>query len=370
MQGKFVSSPPNGLKIEDSFFVRERDRNESWNEDIAGRIYAGIYSPGWGPLTPNIRIWANLLQSVYQLRSDSNSKFFWTLVGYFNSIKELGGARGLYRADIVERIQNISAGNPRMLDQGNVTELSSRINSTDIPQLLDDLERGEERDISLNPDSIFTTSMFGTGVDISHLSLMVVNGQPKTTTQYIQATGRVGRKHGGLVVTFLRSGRPRDLSHYEAFPAYHQRKYLEVEPSSVFPYAEGSMARGVGPSMVSFLRNFLHSSVDWNGGDGKVILKQGSKIDLIVFENFIRERLSAMMEIVKVNTLINYIESEADKWINKSRSVSKMVFAEYYKANENVVLGDPYHKNKGLSIVFDNVPQSLREVEETTGFVV
>ncbi|EQB70188.1 MAG: hypothetical protein AMDU1_APLC00070G0004 [Thermoplasmatales archaeon A-plasma] len=362
--------PPNGLKIEDSFFVRERDRNKSWNEDIAGRIYAGIYSPGWGPLTPNIRIWANLLQSVYQLRSDSNSKFFWTLVGYFNSIKELGGARGLYRADTVERIHNISAGNPRMLDQGNVTELSSRINSTDIPQLLDDLERGEERDISLNPDSIFTTSMFGTGVDISHLSLMVVNGQPKTTTQYIQATGRVGRKHGGLVVTFLRSGRPRDLSHYEAFPAYHQRKYLEVEPSSVFPYAEGSMARGVGPSMVSFLRNFLHSSVDWNGDDGKVILKEGSKVDLTIFENFIHERLSGMMEIDKVNKLINYIESEADKWINKSRPVSKMVFAEYFRAKENVVLGDPYHKNKGLSIVFDNVPQSLREVEETTGFVV
>ena len=362
--------PPNGLTIEDSFFVRERERNDSWNEELAGRIYAGVYSPGWGPHTPNIRIWANLLQSVYELRNEININFFWTLVGYFNSIKELGGARGLYRADIVERVQNIASGAPRMLDQGNVTELSSRINSTDIPQLLDDLERGEERGVELNPDSIFTTSMFGTGVDISHLSLMVVNGQPKTTTQYIQATGRVGRKHGGLVVTFLRSGRPRDLSHYEAFPAYHQRKYLEVEPSSVFPYSDGSLARGIGPSMVSFLRNFLNNSVGWNEGNGRVILENGSKNDLIIYEDLMRKRLSGVMNIDEVNKLINYIKSETDRWINTSRAVSKMIFVEYFKAVENVVLGDPYHKNKGLSIVFDNAPQSLREVEETTGFVV
>ncbi len=367
--------PPHGLDIDDSFFVRARKHSDSWDESTPGRVYIGVYSSGWGPHTPNIRIWSRLLQASLENENDHNAKFYWTLVGYFNSLRELGGTRGLYRADIVERIGSIARGIPRLIEQENVVELSSRVNSTDIPQILDELERGNERVMKSNPDAIFTTSMFGTGVDIPHISLMVVNGQPKTNVQYIQATGRVGRMHGGLVVTFLRAGRPRDLSHYEIFPVYHQRKHIEVEPSSVFPFANGSLSRGSGPAMVSFLRNFVNSTIEWNREDGMVINRRESKDDIQLFEQLSINRLRNLFDSkLELDDVIEYFKSQTDHWkmVARDPGTNGLVFVEYPfgKLKKNVVLGDPYHKTAHLKMVFENAPQSLREVEETTGFVV
>lgn len=368
--------PPHGIDIDDNFFVRTPEWEEGWNEEKPGRVYMGIYSPGWGPHTPNVRIWSRLLETCNRYKNDDFIKYFWTLVGYFNSIRELGGTRGLYREDIVERLGDISP-KPRQIDQSNVVELSSRRKSTDIPQILDELERGEKKPLEENPDAIFTSSMFGTGVDIPHLSLMLVNGQPKTTTQYVQATGRVGRRHGALVVTFLRAGRPRDLSHYEMFPGYHQRKHLEVEPSSVFPFATGCLDRACGPTMVSFLRNMSDPSVKWYEEDGTVILGNGSTDDIMNFKEVISSRVKSISDDLAAKVL-KYIDGQKDMWENKAKLLTSnktgLVFNEptfYRPPEKNVVLGDPqHHKAKDLKVVYKNAPQSLREIEETTGFEV
>ncbi|MDA8055060.1 MAG: DISARM system helicase DrmA [Thermoplasmatales archaeon] len=369
--------PPNGLNIDDNFFIRPHISDDKWNEETPGRIYAGVYSPGWGPHTPNIRLWSSLLKKVFDNRNEKFSGFYWTLVGYFNSVKELAGTRGLYRADIIERMKSMANGNQRVLDQDKVVELSSRVNSTDIPQILDQLERGIEGDPRSNPDAIFTTSMFGTGVDIPHLSLMIVNGQPKTATQYLQATGRVGREHGALVVTFLRAGRPRDLSHYEMFTAFHQRKYFEVEPSSVNPFAEGCMAKAIGPASVAFLRIFLSAKVNWTDDDALVIAKDetNSQVDIKVLKRFMSERLAKIVEDKEeIGLKTSYFDSQMDLWKTTARKLlnSRLTYFEYayYEAKKNVVLGDPYHKRTGITLVYDNAPQSLREVEETTGFLI
>jgi len=366
--------PPYGLNMDDSFFVRNPSWDGGWKENRPGRMYMGIYAPGMGPLTPIIRIWSRLLKTCHDYKHDSDIKYFWTIVGYFNAIRELGGGRALYREDIVERLRYISSTNPRMLDADNVVELSSRVNSTDIPQILDELEKGGERRFDENPDAIFTTSMFGTGVDIPHLSLMVVNGQPKTTSQYIQATGRVGRTHGGLVITFFRAGRPRDLSHYEMFSTYHHRIYLEVEPSSVSPFSEGCLARASGPVMVSFLRNNPHLSAEWYGKDGTVILDEDADKDIKQFMNNLSTRVQ---HIIKTSgNVVDYFQSQKDRWSNIAMEIGRdgnLAFVEYpfRKPQKNVVLGDPSHEHDPfLKVVYKNAPQSLREVEETTGFEV
>ena len=366
--------PPYGLDMDDSFFVRNPGWDDGWKENRAGRVYMGLYAPGMGPLTPNIRIWSRLLKTCHDCMFDDDIKYFWTIVGYFNAIRELGGGWALYREDIVERLRHISSGNARMLDPGNVVELSSRINSTDIPQILGELEKGGERKFDENPDTIFTTSMFGTGVDISHLSLMVVNGQPKTTSQYIQATGRVGRTHGGLVITFLRAGRPRDLSHYEMFSAYHHGIYLEVEPSSVSPFSEGCLARASGPAMVSFLRNKTYPSAEWYGKEGMVILDEAADKDIKQFMDNLSLRVQYIMKTH--GNVVGYFRSQKDRWSNIAMEIRRngnLAFVEYpfRMPQKNVVLGDPLHEHDpNLKVVYKNAPQSLREIEETTGFGV
>ena len=181
----------------------------------------------------------------------------------------MGGVLALYRDDIKSRLENIGGNiELKQLGEDNKEELSGRKSSTELPMILDNLER----DSFTHPpkyDGIFTTSMFGTGVDISHLSLMVMTSQPKTTGSYIQASGRIGRKYGGLVVDFFKAGRSRDLNHYEMFTSFHSRIYMDVEPVSVSPFSSGCLSRGLGPSLVSFLRNANHLLVNWEKNDGK-----------------------------------------------------------------------------------------------------
>src|SRR5262249_54490019 len=161
-------------------------------------------------------------------------------------------AVALIRQDIPQRLGDLSP-TPRPLTEEDPLELSSRADSLRLPGMLDQLRlalTGPQPPVN----AVVATSMFGTGVDVERLGLMGVQGQPKTSSSYIQATGRVGRSQGGLVVTFLRAARPRDLNHYEFFTTYHAALYRHVEPVTVNPFAPRARDRALGPVAVALLR--------------------------------------------------------------------------------------------------------------------
>src|SRR5947207_4233713 len=144
-------------------------------------------------------------------------------------------------------------------------ELTSRMSSTDIPGLLDRLEhsfdpqvdgtRGKgAKDKPPALDVLLATNMISVGVDVKRLGLMVVAGQPKSTSEYIQATSRVGRTFPGLVCTIFNWARPRDLSHYEQFEHYHATFYQQVEALSVTPFAAQATRRGLSALLVALIR--------------------------------------------------------------------------------------------------------------------
>ena len=243
---------PKVFSIYDNFFSHSQEKH--WlDSELAGRLYIGVCSSLDAVHTPTKVIWATLLKQGLELRlviagpSNEEADQFWTLVGYFNAIREVAQALGLYRADMKDWLRHMG-GNIRTL--GPALELSSRMPSAEIPISLEQLSKQPPNDI----DAVFCTSMFGTGVDVDRLGLMVVHGQPKTTANYIQATGRVGRLKGGLVVTF-RATRPRDLDHYEFFLGYHQCLPKFVEPITVHPFSPRARERALGPVAVSILRN-------------------------------------------------------------------------------------------------------------------
>jgi hypothetical protein len=370
-QRRLVTFPPSGLSAGERFFLRFF-QSHSIDDTLRGQLYIGICAPGRGPLTPIVRIWTRLLHTAWQSRLIPGIDPFWTLTGYFNAIRELGGARALYRQDIPERVNMISAGPGRPLADDRCQELSSRTESTGLPAILDTLN-------NRHPDAqdvLFTTSMFGTGIDIPRLGLMVVHGQPKTTSAYIQATGRVGRSRGGLVVTFFRATRPRDLNHYEFFSGYHGQLHRFVEPITVMPFAAGVLDRACGPALVFILRNKRNNVTAWHRDDtaGLMASQRNGAAEVQdvpdIFE--VRGQSQPPLRRPHAGHVQHFTGSELDCWQRVAiRTGQNLQYVEYAIASppsSPVVLGDAVHQHAGLDVVYENAPQSLRDIEETAGF--
>jgi len=366
---RLLSFPPPGLSVEDRFFFRFIKQHPL--EDTGpGQLYLGVCAPGRGPLTPAIRLWARLLNTCWQHRANPRSDPFWTLVGYFNAIRELAGARALYRQDIPERLRRISMGNLRPLPDEACQELSGRTASTELPVILDLLNEDHGQ------DALFTTSMFGTGVDIPRLGLMLVHGQPKSTSSYIQATGRVGRTQGALVVVFLRAARPRDLNHYEFFCGYHQQLHRFVEPITVMPFSPGALDRACGPVGVFMLRNRRAGAIPWYDDLTAAAManarSRNPEVTSLPNEIESRAQHQPISRRPPANSAGQTCNAELDQWQQvASRNSATIRYVEYAIVDpptRPVVLGDPTHQYAGFEIVYENAPQSLREIEESCGF--
>jgi hypothetical protein len=248
-----VQFPPPALDARDSFFAYEV------GSDVKpGRLYLGIHAPGKSMKTALLRIYALLLQKISVHTSSTALRDpYWTLVGYFNSMRELGGTVRLVEDDVRERMRVISKREKekqRAIESPQ--ELNSRIGSDEIPQILDALaiQAGNHKKAI---DVLLATNMISVGMDIDRLGLMVVTGQPKMSSEYIQATSRIGRRYAGLVVTLYNWTRPRDRSHYERFVGYHSSIYSNVEPTSVTPFASRARDRGLHGVFISLVRHLI-----------------------------------------------------------------------------------------------------------------
>ena len=366
--------PPHGSDIHDRFFVRSK-KDSVTDYSARGRMYVGICAPGRSSLTALSRIWSRLSQSVWEHRDSPDTDPYWTMVGYFNAIRELAWAISMYSQDIPNRMKTLSDP-PRGLSP-DPQELSSRTSSMRLHGMLGLLEKeydAENPDAS--PDSLFTTSMFGTGIDISRLGLMYVHGQPKTVSSYIQATGRVGREKGGLVVTFCSAARARDLSHYEFFSRYHSQLHRFVEAPTVYPFSQALMDKALGPVAVFMLRNMRKTSVNWGSPDSAAAMASESRgadagrvVDSIVGR--IRAQPPSKQPYPEPSMIRRRVEECLEQWAWAAAPAGKLEYSQYVVKPANlapVVLGDGIHEHAGVKTVYANAPQSLREVEEETTF--
>lgn len=241
--------PPPGIDPDESFFAEPAPRDA-----LGTRAYVGVMSAATSHSTLMIRTYSALLQSAQDLNADEATRDpYWTLLGYFNSLRVLGSATLQVDADVRDRLKVVARRNntePRAITKK--PELTSRVPSSEIPETL----KGLEKDLaSRNADDVvLATNMISVGLDIDRLGLMVVMGQPQSSAEYIQATSRVGRKHPGLVVAVLNSARSRDRSHYESFLPFHQSLYRAVEATSATPFAARSRDRALHGVLVALAR--------------------------------------------------------------------------------------------------------------------
>lgn len=260
--------PPPGPDRRNSYFARTHSTDES-----NARKYLGIAAQGRSPKVIMLRVYLALLaaaQKSYleaggEKNTDNPADPYMTLLGYFNSLRELGGARRLVEDEVRTKLTGL--GIRRRVDEEDglfenrtiayeVVELTSRV-STD---KVSDAKRRLEQPFQNKKDRVdvaIATNMISVGLDITRLGLMVVFGQPKTSSEYIQATSRVGRddKLPGLVVTILNVHRPRDRSYYERFTTFHESFYRSVEATSVTPFSPRALDRGLAGTLISLVRH-------------------------------------------------------------------------------------------------------------------
>jgi len=338
---KVTIFPPQGLDIEDNFFAKQLPPSES----TPGRRYIGICANGRRLKAALIRVYvahlaaAQVLYDKYGATADP----WMTLVGYFNSMSELGGMRRLVDDDVSSRLYKMDARGLAKRKKPNLEELTSRKSSVAIPEVLSKLElsfggAGEARPL----DVLLATNMISVGVDVRRLGLMVVTGQPKTTAEYIQATSRVGRSYPGLVCVVYNWARPRDLSHYEQFEHYHATFYQQVEALSVTPFAPRALDRGLAALLTSYVR-LSGSEFNKNEAAGEVtattpyfaqaIEEISQRADEITFNGAAGMRVRADLEKLK------------KYWLWKASIIPSL---GYKTRNDSKTLGllkDPEHGN-------------------------
>jgi len=267
--------PPPGLDAEDSGFAVQDTR-------LAGRRYIGLTTAGRSAKFTLQAVSASLMNGALHALSEQERDPYWTLLSYFNSLRELGGALVLMQDDVSDTLALLAArtdAQPRQLSE--IEELTSRRTQADIRDMLDKLAVPVDQPGAV--DVVLATNMVSVGVDIPRLGLMLVNGQPKTMAEYIQATSRVGRgKVEGLVVALLNNAKPRDRSHYETFSTWHSMLYRFVEATSATPFASRARDRALHAVLVALVRHLIPQMLEDPAWSDDSIRQARDLIDLVV----------------------------------------------------------------------------------------
>ncbi|MET8156725.1 helicase-related protein [Sphaerisporangium sp. NPDC005289] len=294
--------PPAGLDARDSWFAVETPA-----KDKASRLYMGLLAPNTSQATLLVRSYAALLHHADHIGgADSIRDAYWTLVGYFNSLRLLAAAELQVLDDVQDRLKLLADRHETELRRAEkLTELTSRVKSSDIPKRLKDLERMLPDESVF--DTVLATNMISVGVDVDRLGLMAIMGQPQTTAEYIQSSSRVGRQHPGLVVILYNANRSRDRSHYESFVPYHSALYRQVESTSVTPFSPRARDRALHAVLVGMAR-LMYPELRLNGAAADV-LKHESRIEALKELILIRARAVDEEESVGVEKDLNELIS-------------------------------------------------------------
>lgn len=341
--------PPPGPTRQDSFFARTVSSAEK-----AARLYVGIAAQGRNPKVVLRRTWLALMGSAMRAFEDAGGKSnpenpvdpYMTVLGYFNSLRELGGARRILEEEVQSTIKQYGAR--RRIDEerglfadrksfSEVMELTSRVSTGKVAEARRRLDQRYDQKLAV--DCAIATNMISVGLDIQRLGLMVVFGQPKTHAEYIQATSRVGRdeQRPGLVVSLLNIHKPRDRSHYERFRHYHETFYRSVEVSSVTPFSARALDRGFAGALVGLARHLLRDMTPAEGVEMIMSLRMELENSL---HDIFKNRVCAQPIIDK--------DELDEKLVSvRHRIVDLLVsWQTVFESNHKVGVGMKYQKNE------------------------
>ncbi len=180
------------------------------SSESPARWYLGLAAQGRGPKLVFLRALTTLAgaaaaqyeaETPHLAAEEPNpADPYMTAVCYFNALRELGGARRIVEDEVTERAARYGSDRRRVVPRDRPfhdrrlrepMELTSRVSTDDVAEARKRLESvfgGKNPTV----DIALATNMISVGLDIARLGLMLVQGQPKTAAEYIQAPAGSG----------------------------------------------------------------------------------------------------------------------------------------------------------------------------------
>lgn len=357
--------PPSGFSINDNFYSKVKV--DSNGNPVPGRKYVGIYTTTQGKLQTQVQTFTRLLISSNNLQEEYKDSF-WTILSFYNTINDIGKANTLADIDIPHEMENYykdrKIENGRKLNSEKVKELTSRMKNNEVAKSLTDLKINYSSTNNKAIDLVLASNIIEVGVDIDRLALMTIVGQPKTTAQYIQVSGRVGRKteeSPGLVVTIYNRGDSNDKSHYEHFNEFHQKLYANVEETSVTPFSHFSIERGFPAVLIGFMRQFFDEKTLGYEPDIESIRINFEEIKDFVYNNILQKmKIVDNTEKEKVMKLFKDIINDLYKYDYEAWDNTNSKYGYINRLNTQMDIDD-----EQKSIIF-----SMRNVDAVSKFKV
>ena len=355
--------PQYATNSDDTFFSKTLEESK--------RKYIGILPTGKTTVMTNLQLLSALLYARLEIWEQSADKKdadqFWTLLSYYKSKKELGRFSNKINSELKPIIQQLQVRH--LKNQGDLpynywklasrnVELTARIANEKIKKNLDKLEI-EFDGISLKKrdaiDLVLATNMISVGLDVRRLGIMVMNGMPPNTAEYIQASSRVARKNEGLVATMFDPFNTRDLSYFEDFIQFHKTFYKQVEPLSVTPFADSALDKMLFTLMVAYFRHKMNFAAN---NMASAFIQTNVKTQLQnQFPELFRNHPFAAQELTNI---IWKIENFIQNWQYKIDAVNDLKFFWYQHPKESLMKSVQEKKNDDDVLV---AMQSMRNVE-------
>ena len=386
--------PPSGLRYDDSYFAKTVPLTEK-----PGRLYVGYLATMLDRQHCLVPLAVTLLSAPIHLFKDDEKYLdnWWTQIIYHGSLKGLNNSSTLYQNNInsklktmtLEHLKNaIDEVSPHFCDDENIKtpadfekitvpeikqivgkylsirelktkELSSKKSAQENAQIFNALALEKNQVESV--DVALATNMVATGLDVPRLALMVINGQPLTTAEYIQASSRVGRGDvPGIVFTNYYKTQARSLSHYENFRSYHDSFYRFVEPSSVTPFTYQARKKALHAALIITIR---HSNINLlDNSSAKEFNKDSDKVKQVIKEMKLRCQNAINNDEVK-NQTFTYLDELLNEWQNEvdrcKQNKIKMVYYSTDRGSQNLICN--FDKENGLW----QTMQAMRNVENS-----
>lgn len=363
--------PAPGITYDDNFF--------SFVSDGSRRRHTGFMPSGKSSLETQIQILAHLLfarAELYQhylAQSEGEAGAiqaidpYWTIVSYYNSLRDVGKAYNDVGARLKEALETLHnrytmhpalGFNYRGLDY-RAYELTSRVPSYEIKQVLDKLsqpfalgknEKTGNWQVENTVDLVLATNMLSVGIDISRLNIMLMNGQPRNIAEYIQASSRVGREKEGLVINLMDPNKAREKSLFENYVSVNSAYYQYVEPLSVTPYTEIALEKMLKSLLITHVRHLQDraangAAANYNSGDMEEV------------KELLLKRIKDPSQKAYAEELLLELN---DKWVMKAREIRQLQYKNNRDRSKGLI--DPPEKFNSDW----NLMESMREVDTSS----